>query len=403
MERRQMLAVVSSVGVTAIAGCNGSDDSNDESDGEETTNGEETTDGEETPSTEVEESSGIGDPIWSQINGNSGTRSASVTGLQSDDPSSYTIESNSDIENNYEPVITQDAIIAYNQIYNSADGSNMRQLAAFATRTPALVGDRVVMIAGSDVVAVNVESGEEEWRYTTASPASIITATEENAFVGTEAGMTALSMSDGERIWEKQNLGRLPRDENRGIAVVGDGVYITRLNEAYIFDTTDGSDIYTNTNRGSPIKAIFGPDGSIYEQRGTLLGSLVKLDSEGNVLWRIEGSSVPYAADEEYVYATTDPDSEEANSRILTAHNASDGSIEWSFEIPDGFVGAAAVGSDRVFILSGNRVFAVEKSSGERETIYSTEIFADSLALGDGLLAIVGGNDRQPQTRFLVE
>jgi len=350
-------------------------------------------------STGTEESFSIGDPIWSQRNGSSGTRGANVAGIQSDDPSSYSIGAA------YEPVITQNAVIAGNQIYDAADGSAVRQLAASATDAPAIVGDKVVMIADSDVVAVNVESGDEEWRYTTASPARSIAAGEQNVYVGTEGGITALSLSEGERAWDKQNLARPPREENTGIGVVGGGVYITRLNQGVMFDTSDGSLIFGSD--GPVIKAIFAPDGSIYEQRGTMGGSLVKVDSEGNRLWGTGGSSTPYGADEGHVYATTNPARNEGDSGFMTAHNADDGSIDWSFEIPNagGGVGveSAAVGSDRVFVSIGQRIFAVNKSSGEREAIYSTDRYAQSLALGEGLLALVkrgGGNEG---TTFLVE
>lgn len=409
MKRRKMLVALSSVGVTAFAGCSGGDNGNDGSDGGQDSNDNESSDGGETTdggensnegdssSAETEDSFSIGDPIWSQRNGSSGTRSANVTGIQSDDPSSYTIGTA------YEPVITQNAIITGSQIYDAADGSAVRPLAVSATKSPALAGDTVVMIADSDVVAVNVRSGEEEWRYTTASPATTITATEENAYVGTEAGLAAVSMSDGERIWDKQNLVPPANEENRTIAVIDSGVYINRLNESYIFDLADGSEIYRTEAGANSIRAILAPDGGIYEQRGTIGGDLVKLDAEGNSLWNIGSSIKPHAADEDYVYATTNPDRNESDEGFLTAHNAADGSIDWSFELPNGSVETAAVGSDRVYILSSERIFAVNKSSGEREAIYSATRSVTSLALGEGLLALVRKGLGDEGTTFFVD
>lgn len=396
MRRRKMLAVVGSIGAATLAGCSDGS-SGDGSDGNDaTTTGDDGSggDGSNGSGETTTEQSDAGTPVWGHRNANAaGTGVVDVQGITTEDPSSYSIglPSGSDVEYYpfYDPVFTENALIYRGSIREKETGESVRELPATETATPAFSDGQLYMIASAEVIAVDIQSGEELWRTTTGKNGIGIVASNSRVFIAQGDGITALSASDGSRAWNI-STGALD-DGGGGIFAVADGrLYAsTRLQRSTtVHDVSDGTQLWSVDERGG---SQLGPQGTLYFNEGGAIdsGRLARFDSEGDQMWetRPSGSTSPVAAEDDRVYLS------DTNSPTITTVSPEDGSEQWTTELPQDIAGVA-VGSDRVYAISTGgdttRLFALNKQSGEQENIYAVASSASNLGT-PGSVTVGGG------------
>ncbi|WP_424017333.1 PQQ-binding-like beta-propeller repeat protein [Halorientalis pallida] len=412
-----MLAVIGSMGATTLAGCSGGS-SGDESDGNATTttggdgSGGGGSDGSD--ATTTAEESDVGMPIWGQRKANAaGTGAVDAQAITTGNPSSYSVSLpvNRDVEYHpfYDPVFTGNALIHRGEIRDKSTGETVRELPATETATPALRDGRLYMVAGADVIAVDIESNEELWRETTGKNGIGIVATSDHVFIALGDGITALSASDGSREWNV-STGAL-NDKERGIFAVADGrLYAStpRQRGTTVHDISDGTQLWSVDGRGV---SQLGPQGTLYFNEGGAVdsGTVTRFDSEGSQMWetRPSGSTSPVAAEEDRVYLSDN------DSPMVTTVSAEDGSEQWTTELPQG-IADLAVGSDRVYALGSGRddttrLFALNKQSGEQENIYaldsdaSTPRGAGGVTVGGGVVSLMRSNINSNRMQVLTD
>jgi len=351
-------------------------------------------DGEET-STTTEPSFQVGDPIWGQRGGgSSGTYAVDATGVTADEPSSYTTSIT------YPPVFTENAAIYGNAIREKSTGEAVRQLPAEATNTPAVVGEKVFYEAEAEVVAADITTGEELWRYTpTTYPAQVI-ATDEVVVAGLQQSTVALSPSDGSRMWSIDAVGTESRAYSSAFEIAGGRLYV--WDNAQIYNISDGSEAGFDANRGGPYQ--IDNDGNVYHNtEDRARGDLTKYSSDGSQMWQITHQGVPLAVDSNHLYTVFDD--------TVKALSKSDGGQQWSFESPNGLASQqpVAVGAENVYIAGSVRLFVVDKSSGERTTIYPYDNYLNNwddfeVSVGGGVVALTpAGSPFDPTALVLTE
>jgi hypothetical protein len=378
MRRRRLLAVIGSVGTATIAGCsgNGGGPSNGGSntDNEGSSSGDYNEDSDDTPGgsegteTSSEQQFDIGAVVWQRRDGNvQGTRAIDATGFTTDSFSSYTASIS------YPPAFTENAAIYGNQIHEKSTGAPVRQLPAQAATTPAIAGETTYFVTPSELVAADLTTGDEVWRYSLSAEGGQVIATEEVIMVELPESVVAVSASDGSQLWSVPHTS----GPSNPIATIDGRLYA--YDRAY--NITDGSEVSSSPPLGG--SSQLGPDGSVYKW-SSIASELTKYSTDGSEEWTAGGTGTAWAADSDHVYTV--------GSDVVRAINSSDGSERWSSQVPTiRHPHPIAVGSERVYAASGGRLFALNKTSGEREAEYQANIDAVQgvqPAVGGGVVAL---------------
>lgn len=395
MRRRRLLAVIGSVGTATIAGCSGNGDSpssggsntDDEGSagGDNNEDSDDTSGGSGATETSTEQQFDIGDVVWQRRDGNiQGTRAIDATGLTTDSPSSYTASIS------YPPAFTENAAIYGNQIYEKSTGEPIQQLPAQAATTPAIAGETTYFVTPSELVAADLTTGDEVWRYSLSAEGGQVIATDEVVMVELPESVVAVSASDGSQLWS------VPHTSGpSNLIATNDG----RL-YAYdkIYDINDGSEVSSPPALG--VSSQLGPDGSVYVW-SSIASELTKYGTDGSEEWTTGGTGTAWAADSDYVYTV--------GGDVVRALNSSDGSERWSSQVAQTIrhPHPIAVGSERVYAASDGRLFALNKTSGERESVYQANIDAVQgvqPAVGGGVVALCpAGENISGASRILVD
>ena len=374
------------MGATTLAGCNSGGNGGDG--GSSGSGGDET-------STTAEPSFQVGNLVWGQRGGgSSGTYAVDAAGVTTDEPSSYTPSIK------YSPVFTENAAIYGNAIREKSTGEVVRQLPAKATNTPAVVGEKVFYAAETEVVAADITTGEELWRYTPPTNPAQVVATDEVVVAGLQQSTVALSPSDGSQMWSIDAVGMESAAYSSAFEIAGGRLYV--WDNAQIYNISDGSEAGFDANRGGPYQ--IDNDGNVYhntEDRGR--GDLTKYSSDGSQMWQISHQGIPLAADSDHLYTGFDD--------TVKALNKGDGEQQWSFQMPRGVppsIQFVAVGTENVYIAGRGRLFVVAKSSGERTTIYPYGNYLDSwddfeVSVGGGVVALTPTAGFDPTALVLTE
>jgi hypothetical protein len=376
MRRRKLLATIAGTGIATIAGCSGGDDgdgggSTATSDGNGTDRSSDsstpTPDGEDP--TQTEGSFRLGEVVWSQVGGNPAQSNAvDVEGLSSSDPSQYTVElGTTSAQNPISPVVTENALVGGSRIYDIEDGSVAAELPASSVKPPLVHDGVVVLVADGEIRGVDAQSGQQSWSYLPGAGVYGLAAGGGLLFaVVDRTTLVGLDVRSGEKAWE--------REAETVFGYTAGRLFATSGYSNFAVDPSDGSIAY-NIDRN--VKAV-GRDGSVY------VGNIAKLNAEdGSEVWNSSGLNEVIAADDELLYGR--PDGIGAD---FTAVSASNGEQAWSKELE---TRSMAVGSNRVYTSSLNRIFAVSKDTGEEQARYAVG-GRDDLRVGVGTLVAVDGN-----------
>jgi outer membrane protein assembly factor BamB len=175
--------------------------------------------------------------------------------------------------------------------------------------------------------------------------------------------LIALDIQNGDKLWE--------REAERIFGYTAGRLFATSGFSNFAVNPSDGSTAY-NIDRN--IKAV-GQDGSVY------VGNIAKLNAEdGSEIWNSSGLDEVLAVDDEYLYGRTS-----SIGGNFAAVSASDGEQAWSKEVE---TRSMAVGSNRVYTSSLNRIFALSKGTGEEQARYAVG-GPDGLLVGQGALVTI--------------
>ena len=348
-------------------------------------------DGGETGTT-TEPSFRVGDPIWGQRDGNAArTGVTDAEGVTSDELSSFTVglpnETRVDYYLHYQPAFTENAFIYRGKIYDKSTGDVVREFPFTENTTPAVTDNRIFLISGGEVIAVDTGSYELAWRKTTVSNGKDLIVHGDRVFVSLGDAVTALSASDGSQVWRTST--EAARSEVRGLfAASGDSLYTATglRGDVKLYSVSDGSQRWSLSNERDVRKealSCVGPDGNLYVIAGDISTetSLFKFDASGNEVWRNrEIFGKIYAVDNTRVYFGDDDS--------FGAIDKEDGSILWQNEQAQGTI-AAAVASNAVYAATSNRLFVLNKQSGERIKLYSLggDVAGYSMGVGGGVVS----------------
>lgn len=400
MQRRKLLAVLGGVGAAALAGCSGGGDegATQGPTANQTEDDSETATSNGSGGTQTEETFSLGEPVWGQANADSAaTSEVDAVGVTASDPASYQMSvpdvNGVDYQPHYDPAFTENALIHRGAIREKTTGEKIRSLRVTETTTPAVAGGRIIIASGATVIAFDAESYEVLWRYTTVKNTAVVTATSERVFLALGDAVTALSATDGERLWNVSVKTPSYSGPRTGRVRIGQfGVIDGRLYAGQdrgaspllsVFDVTDGSEMWTV--EGGP--GQIAPDGQFYRDSFETSG-IVQHDELGNQVAsydRPEGTGSPGAADEERLYFY---------GGKVAAMNTDDGSVAWNKQLPLRPIDAA-VGAERLYVLAtgnnSNRLFALNKRTGTREGLYSLKDRATGgVTVGGGVVATMG-------------
>lgn len=314
----------------------------------------------------TDESFQLGEVVWSQVGGNPAQSNAvDGEGLSSSDPSQYTVELiTASTQRPLLPAVTENALIGRSQIYNVEDGSVVAELPASSVQPPLVHEGIITLVADSEIRGVDAQSRQQSWSYLPSATVSGLVAGGGHLFaIVDDTTLIALDIQNGDKLWE--------REAERIFGYTAGRLFATSGSSNFAVNPSDGSIAY---NIGRNIKGV-SQDGSVY------VGNIAKLNAaDGSEVWNSSGLDEVLAVDDEYLYGR--PDSIGAN---FTAVSASDGEQAWSRELETRSI---AVGSNRVYTSSLNRIFALSKDTGEEQARYAVG-GPDGLRVGQGVLVTV--------------
>jgi len=209
----------------------------------------------------------------------------------------------------------------------------------------------------------------------------------------------ALSPSDGSRMWSIDAVGEENPSYSTAFAIVGGRLHVWP--DAQIYNISDGSEAAFDVDIGSGPYQVDN-DGSIYYNFNAAT-ELTKYSSDGSQMWQITHEGFPMAVDSNHLYT--------AISDTVEALSKSDGEQQWSFELPNRLASqqSVAVGAENVYIAGNVRLFVVDKSSGERTTIYPYDNYLNNwddfeVSVGGGVVALTpAGSPFDPTALVLTE
>jgi outer membrane protein assembly factor BamB len=262
------------------------------------------------------------------------------------------------------PAVTENALIGRSQIYNIEDGSVVAELPASSVQPPLIHDGVIALFADSEIRGVDAQSRQQSWSYLPSATVSGLAAGGGHLFaIIDDTTLIALDIQNGDKLWE--------REAERIFGYTAGRLFATSGFSNFAVNPSGGSIAY-NIDRN--IKAV-GQDGSVY------VGNIAKLNAEdGSEIWNSSGLDEVLAVDDEYLYGR--PDGIGAN---FTAVSASDGEQAWSKEVETRSI---AVGSNRVYTSSLNRIFALSKDTGEEQARYAVG-GPDGLRVGQGALVTI--------------
>lgn len=237
-------------------------------------------------------------------------------------------------------------------------GSPLRSGVAVEPRS---TSNRRVYANADDLLAIDAEAGEVDWRASTGGERLTSPAATEDVVVATDRtnGVVTAFETDGERRWRYRT-----DTETRSPTVAGDAVYVATSPEPGLegrllaLNLADGTVRWAvdtpSPRRGT--RPVVGEEAVYLGCTGRDHGRLIaRSRSDGAARWSFaDGNSGVYtpvlAGDR--VYAGSNDDSLYAFSRA--------GDLQWQVET-DSTVGSVAVGPDRVYASNNGRLFAAAR------------------------------------------
>jgi outer membrane protein assembly factor BamB len=262
------------------------------------------------------------------------------------------------------PAVTENVLIGRSQIYNIEDGSVVAELPASSVQPPLVHEGIITLVADSEIRGVDAQSRQQSWSYLPSATVSGLAAGGGHLFaIIDDTTLIALDIQNGDKLWE--------REAERIFGYTAGRLFATSGSSNFAVNPSDGSTAY-NIDRN--IKAV-GQDGSVY------VGNIAKLNAEdGSEIWNSSGLDEVLAVDDEYLYGRTS-----SIGGNFAAVSASDGEQAWSKELETRSI---AVGSNRVYTSSLNRIFALSKDTGEEQARYAVG-GPDGLRVGQGALVTI--------------
>ena len=251
------------------------------------------------------------------------------------------------------------------------------------------ISDGVAFIAseGGYLYALDVETGEEYWRYRVGVSGSSPEVNDGILYVGSWDGhIYALDVGTGELLWRFQTEGEV----NSSPAVAGGVVYFgSNDGTVYALNALSGEMHWSYETEGTTLFSPSLSDGVVYV--GSLEGGVYALNAlNGELLWNSEkGALVTLSLllGEEVLYTVSLDGSAYALS-------AATGSVLWNYQT-DGFPGARSpllVDRGAVHFLSSNHVYTLDASTGELSWSYPIDdwLISSAAIAGEGVLYVSG-------------
>lgn len=237
------------------------------------------------------------------------------------------------------------------------------------------------------LVALDIGTGEERWRHQPGGTGP--TLVDGRLYLGGDPIRT-LSADDGREYWSYQT-----ERSARTPAVVDGGAYTAGHEWVYALDATDGRERWTHEHGGNVTSLVAVADGSVYlnqaspDSHGGPSGVTAVRVTDGTQRWQTStggGRQSPAIAGGTVYVAD--------HGNTVYALNATDGTEQWRTSIPQvRRPSTPTIGDTRLFCLTKDRVFALDRATGQIEwTQPASAPFSMALTLvGDHLVIPTDG------------
>jgi outer membrane protein assembly factor BamB len=249
--------------------------------------------------------------------------------------------------------------------------------------SPAIVGNRAIVAAGTAVVALNLTTGEELWRAEGNEASAVVPDGEGRVLAPADDRLVGIDVSSGEELWRRSGVG----DSLRAPAVDGDRAYVAAGGDGEVLavETTGGETQWRTAIPGDWLPGRVGVgDGTVYAASPT--GTLVALDAEsGERRWETDlvDPSADAPPDREYGLTASPA---VADGRVVVGDETgrvhavdTDGTVEWSLtavgrkrasetgaELGELSWSAPSIGDGVAYVgCEDGRLYAVDLATGE--------------------------------------
>ncbi|GAB3023603.1 CARDB domain-containing protein [Natronobiforma cellulositropha] len=266
-------------------------------------------------------------------------------------------------------------------------------------RSSPMVVDGVVYVGSYDgnVYAIDAHDGGELWRYETDDRVYGDPAVADGiVYVGSrDNSVYALDADDGSEVWSYET-----GDDVRSSPLVADGVVYVGSQDGHLYalaaDTGDviwdletDDEIYSDPSLHDDVLYVGSRDGTLYALEAATGEEVWSVDTGGDVL------SAPVVA-EGRVHVVSMIEEEEEH--VLSAHDITDGTEAWTFEVWEWMWASPAYAEGRLIVSVGEggdrTVGTVDAETGERDEDWELEADVNMetpAVAGDTL--VFGGND----------
>ncbi|WP_332897982.1 outer membrane protein assembly factor BamB family protein [Haladaptatus sp. CMSO5] len=235
-------------------------------------------------------------------------------------------------------------------------------------KSPTVSDDTLILSGGGVVSALSTQDGSVLWQFDTGEEdTSSTTVVDGTVYFTTDTGWCyALALEDGSRVWSYETGGSIGTDSSYGIPSVEAGlVFIATTLGVFALDAETGE---MQWNKAVSFVAPVASDGALFLAADE---ELVSVDATtGEERWRVtvdDDVSVPPVVSDGGVFVRR-------QSGAVDGYDAADGSLRWSIELLEDYRVPMTGAGDTLYVPSGadlyQQLVAIDTETGEERWRY---------------------------------